>query len=74
MKISIQNLFGQIKNGETGEPIYGVDTEPTKQNFQVPESNLASGDFIPKIATHDEIAANIRRLNKKQHIVFDVLH
>ena len=69
MKISVQNLFGQIKNGGTGEPIYGVDTEPTKQNFQVPESNLAS-----KIATNDEIAANIRRLNKKQHIVFDVLH
>ena len=36
--------------------------------------NLALGDFIPKIATDDEIAANIRSLNKKQRMVFDVLH
>ena len=34
---------------------------------------LALGDFIPKIATDDEIAANIRSLNKKQCMVFDVL-
>ena len=35
---------------------------------------MASGDFISKIATDDEVAANIRSLNKKQRIVFDVLH
>ena len=69
-----QDAHGQIENDETGEPIYKENTEPTEQNSQVHESNLASGDFIPKIATNDEIAANIRRLNKKQHIVFDVLH
>ena len=34
---------------------------------------MASGDFIPKIATDDEITTNIRSLNKKQHMVFDVL-
>ena len=35
---------------------------------------MVLGDFIPKKATDDEIAANIRSLNKKQHMVFDVLH
>ena len=35
---------------------------------------MALGDFIPKIATDGEIAANIRSFNKKQRIVFDVLH
>ena len=35
---------------------------------------MALGDFIPKIATDDEIAANIRSLNKKQHMMFDLLH
>ena len=34
---------------------------------------MASGDFIPKIATDDETTTNIRSLNKKQHMVFDVL-
>ena len=29
---------------------------------------------MPKILTDDKIAANIRSLNKKQRIVFDVLH
>ena len=35
---------------------------------------MALEDFIPKIATDDDIAANIRSLNKKQRIVVDVLH
>ena len=35
---------------------------------------MASGDLIPKLATNDEIAANIRSLNKKQRMMFDVLH
>ena len=86
MKISIQNLlttnllmvklnsYGKIENDETGEPIYSEDTEPTEQNSQVHESNLASRDFIPKIATDDEIPANIRSLDKRQRMVFDVLH
>ena len=69
-----QDVHGQIQNDETGEPIYSEDTEPTEQNSQVHESNLALGDFIPKIASDDEIAANIRSLNKKQRIMFDVLH
>ena len=69
-----QDVHGQIQNDETGEPIYSEDTEPTEQNSQVHESNLALGDFIPKIATDDEIAANIRSLNKKQHMMFDLLH
>ena len=69
-----QDAHGQIENDETGEPIQSEDTEPTEQNSQVHESNLASGNFIPKIATDDEIAANIRSLNKKQCMVFDVLH
>ena len=34
---------------------------------------MALGDFIPETATDDEIAANIRSLNKKQCMVFDVL-
>ena len=69
-----QDVHGQIENDETGVPIYSEDTEPPEQNSQVHESNLALGDFIPKIATDDEIAANIRSLNKKQRVVFDVLH
>ena len=56
------------------DPICSEDTEPTEQKSQVHESNLALGDFIPKIATDDEIAANIRSLNKRQRMVFDVLH
>ena len=35
---------------------------------------MALGDLIPKIATDDEITANIKKLNKKQHMVLDVLH
>ena len=69
-----QDAHGQIENDETGEPIYSEDTEPTEQNSEVHESTLASGDFIPKIATDDEVAANVRSLNKKQRMVFDVLH
>ena len=56
------------------DPICSEDTEPTEQNSQVHESNLASRGFIPKIATDDEIPANIRSLDKKQRMVFDVLH
>ena len=69
-----QDAHGQIEKDETGEPIYGEDTEPTEQNTQVYESNFAVGDFIPKTATDDEIAANIRSLNKNQRMVLDVLH
>ena len=69
-----QDTHGQIKNDETGQPIYSEDTEPTEQSFQVHEPNLASGHFMSKIPTDDEIAANIRSLKKKQHMVFDVLH
>ena len=68
-----QDVHGQIENDETGEPIYSEDTEPTEQNSKVHKSNLALGDFIPKIATDDEIAANIRSLNKKQRMGFHVL-
>ena len=83
MKISIQNFNNQdadsqienhVQNDETGEPIYSEDSDPTEQNSQIHESNLALADFIPKIAADDKVAANIRSLNKKQHIVFDVLH
>ena len=59
-----QDAHGQIENDETVEPIYSEDTEPTEQNSQVHESNLASEDLIPKIATDDEIATNIKILNK----------
>ena len=69
-----QDAHGQIENDETGEPIYSEDAEPTEQNSQLHESNLALRDFIPKIATDNEIAANIRSLNKKQRMVFDGLH
>ena len=69
-----QDAHGQIENDETGEPIYSEDTEPNEQNSQVHESNLVLGDFIPKIATDDKNAANIKSLNKKQFMVFDVLH
>ena len=69
-----QDAHGQVENDETGEPIYSEDTEPTEQNSQVHESNLTSGDFIPKKSFDDEIAANIRSLNRKQRMVFDVLH
>ena len=69
-----QDVHGQIENDEAGEPIYSEDTDSTEQNSKVHESNLALGDFIPKIATDDEITANIRSLKKKQGMVFDVLH
>ena len=69
-----QDAHDKIENDETGEPTYGEYTEPTEQKTQVHESNLALGDFIPKIATDDEIAANIRSLHKKQHMMFDLLH
>ena len=70
-----QDAYGQIENDKTGKPIYNEeDAEPHEQNTQVDESNLALGDFIPKIATDNEIAPDIRNLNKKQRIVFDVLH
>ena len=69
-----QDAHGQIENDETGEPIYSQDAKPTEPISKVHESNLASGDFIPKVATDDKIAANIRSLNKKLSMVFDVLH
>ena len=68
-----QDARGQIENDETGELIYNEDTEPAEQNSQVHESNLTSGDPIPKVATDDDIATNIRSLNKKERMVFDVL-
>ena len=68
------DTHGQIENDKTGEPIYSEDTEPTEQNSPVHQSNLALGDSIPKRATYDEIVANIRSLNKKQCMVFDVLN
>ena len=43
---------------------------PTEQNSQVHKTNLVSGDFISMIATNDEIAANIRSLNKKQRMCY----
>ena len=69
-----QDAHKQTENDETGQPIYSEDTEPTEQSSQVHELNLAPVDFMPKIPTDDKIAANIRSLNKKQRIVFDVLH
>ena len=60
-----QDTHGQIENHETGEPIYSEDTESTEHNLEVWESILTSGDFMSKIATDEEIAANIRSLNKK---------
>ena len=69
-----KDAHGQIENDKTGEPIYREDTETTEQNSQVHESNLALEDLIPKIATDDEITANIKNLNKKQHMVLDKLH
>ena len=67
-----QDVNGEIENGETGESIYSEDTEPTEQNSQVHESNLASGYFMPKIVTRNKIATNISSLNKKPHILFDM--
>ena len=72
--MDFQDAHDQTDYYEMGEAIYSEDTEPTEQNSQVHGSNLASGDFIPKIAPGDEITANIRSLNKKQRMVFDVLH
>ena len=69
-----QDAHKQTENDETGQPMYSEETEPTKQSSQVHEPNLAPVDFMPKIPTDDKIAANVRSLNKKQHIVFDVLH
>ena len=67
-----QDANGEIENGETGESIYSEDTEPTEQNSQVHESNLASGYFMPKIVTRNKIATNISSLNKKPRILFDM--
>ena len=50
-----QDVHDQIENDETGQLIYSEDTEPTEQSPQVYESNLALGDFMPKITTDDEI-------------------
>ena len=55
-----RDVHDQIENGETDEPVYSEDAESTEQNSQVQESNLVSGDFIPKIATDDKIAASIK--------------
>ena len=60
-----QDTHGQIENHETGEPINSEDTESTEHNLEVWESILTSGDFMSKIAIDEEIAANIRSLNKK---------
>ena len=67
-----QDAHGQIENDETGEPIYSEDAEPTEQNSQVHESNLASGYFMPKIVTRDKIATSISSLDKKPRILFDM--
>ena len=69
-----QDAHGQIENDETGQPTYSEDTEPTEQSSQIHESNLAPGEFMPRIPTDDKIAASIRTLDKKQRMVFDVLH
>ena len=69
-----QDTHEEIENDEKGHSIYSEDTEPTEQSSQANESNLAPRDFMPQIQTDDEIAANIRSLNKKQCMVFNVLH
>ena len=69
-----QDAHGQTENDETGQTTYSEDREPTEQSSKVHESNMAPGKFLPKIPTDDKIAANIRTLNKKQRMVFDVLH
>ena len=69
-----QDTHGQIENDETSESIYSEDIEPIEQNSQVHELSLASGDCIPKLPIDGEIAADIRSFNKKQRMVFDVLH
>ena len=67
-----QDANGEIENGETGKSIYSEDTEPSEQNSEVHESNLASGYFMPKIVTRDKIATSISSLNKKPRILFDM--
>ena len=67
-----QDANGEIENGETGKSIYSEDTEPSEQNSEVHESNLASGYFMPKIVTRNKIATNISSLNKKPRILFDM--
>ena len=37
-------------------------------------SNFSFGSFMPQILTDDEIAANIKSLNKKQRDVFNIAH
>ena len=69
-----QDAHGKIENDEAGQPTYSEDTEPTEKNSQVHESNLAPGEFMPRIPTDEKIAASIRTFNKKQRMVFDVLH
>ena len=69
-----QDTHEEIENDEKGHSIYSEDAEPTEQSSQANESNLAPRDFMPQIQTDDEIAANVRSLNKKQCMVFNVLH
>ena len=56
----IYNLdaHGEIENDTTSELIYSQNTQPTEQSSQVHESNLASGDFMPKIPANDVVLIN----------------
>ena len=69
-----QDAHGQIENDETGQSTYSEDTERTEQSSQIHGSHLAPGEFMPRIPNDEKIAASIRTLNKKQCMVFDVLH
>ena len=56
----IYNLdsHGEIENDTTSELIYSQNTQPTEQSSQVHESNLASGDFMPKLPANDVVLIN----------------
>lgn len=64
--ISNQDAYGEIENFETKGALYSehVTCLENNENRSIPNFSIRS--FIPQILTSDEIAANIKSLNKKK--------
>ena len=67
--VSNQDAYGEIESFETKDALYSehVTCLENNENRSIPNFSIKS--FIPQILTGDEIAANIKSLNKKKRDV-----
>ena len=72
--VSNQDAYEQIENFEANGASYNEHVTCIENNENRSISNFSFGSFMPQILTDDEIAANIKSLNKKQGDVFNIAY